>query len=1415
MWNQIGNSIIGEASNDFFGTSVDLSSDGTIVAIGASNNGGGGNNAGHVRVYQYSGGSWTQLGSDIDGEGVDDRSGTNMSLSNDGTIVAIGAQNNDAGGIDRGHVRVYQYSGGSWSQLGADIDGQVNYDRLGEAVSISGDGTRVAIGSNRHYPAGHVQIYDYNGTAWVQVGSDIDGTENNERFSTSLSISDNGKIVAVGAPRNDTNGTDAGQVRVYQETNGSWVQLGSSLNGEAAEDQFGNAVSLSNNGKILAVGSPENDGNGSGNGSARIYQFVANAWVQIGTDIDGEDYSDPTPTNFGNAIKVSGNANAVIIGGFEGLSNQYGYAGIYSLTNYTYLWDVDQPSTLADGDYTATVSATDLAGNAYSGTDSVTFTVDTTNPTVTLTDTDEDNIISLTDTITVTAAFSEEMTATPTLSISGVVTNTAMTAIAGTNSYTYFWDLSLFTISGGSYVVTVSGTDRIGNPYSGTDSITFTLDTITPTVVLTDTDDDDRVTTSQTVTFTAAFSEAMTATPTISISGVVTDALLSQISGTNTYTYLWDTSLGSIADGAYAVTVSGEDLAGNDYVVDPADIITIIVDTVSPTLILTDTDDDNIINSSSTVTITAIFNEFMASSPLISIGNGVSGATMTAVSSSAWEYFLDMSGWGGTGTTAVVTVSGQDTVGNAYGDSDSTTFIIDNIAPTAVLSHTAADEYIANSDTITLVADFSEFMTVNPSLSVSGTSISNAQMSLLIEQIGNDIEGEAAGDSSGFSVAVSDDGSRVAIGGPANNGSIGHVRVYERSGSSWTQLGVDIDGQSAGDITGVSVALSNDGNILAIGAYKNSDAAAEAGEVRVYRYNGSAWVQVGIDIQGDVSNQRFGTAVSLSSDGTYLAASGASETSQPQSTIGVTRIYKNVGGTWVQQGGDIYGENAQDNSGWSIKLAGNGKTVAIGAINNDDAGSNAGHVRVYKIGNNQWYQLGADIDGEAAGDASGTQISLSFDGKIVAIGANRNDGNGTDAGHVRVYQYGPGGWTQLGSDIDGEAAGDKSGSSVALSASGKLLAVGATDNNSKGHVRLYYFSGGSWAQIGADIDGEATGDRFGVSVALSRDESTLVVGGDRNDGSGSNAGHVRVYDLTKHQYLWDVDSPSTLADGIYTATVSGTDRAGNAYTGTDSITFTIDTTAPTVTLTDTDDDNIVNGSQTVTITAAFNETMTATPTISISGVGTAVMTPITGTNSYTYLWDTSIGSLTDGSYVATVSGSDLAGNAYAGTDSITFTLDTTTPTVTLTDTDNDNIVNGSQTVTITAAFNEAMTATPTISISGVGTAVMTPITGTNSYTYLWDTSIGSLTDGSYIATVSGSDLAGNAYAGTDSITFTLDSTAPTVVLGDTDEDNYINASDVVTLTAVFSELMTATPTISIGSIVTNAIMSQVGEVFSK
>lgn len=383
-------------------------------------------------------------------------------------------------------------------------------------------------------------------------------------------------------------------------------------------------------------------------------------------------------------------------------------------------------------------------------------------------------------------------------------------------------------------------------------------------------------------------------------------------------------------------------------------------------------------------------------------------------------------------------------------------------------------------------------------------------------QIGSDIDGEALFDRSGWSVSISSDGSIVAIGAPYNDGngeSSGHVRVYQNNSGIWTQIGADIDGEAALNNSGWSISLSSDGSVVAIGAPYNDENGEDSGHVRVYQNNSGIWTQIGDDIDGEAQADHSGFSVSLSSDGSIVAI-GANTSG---SASGQVRIYQNNSGVWTQIGTDIDGEAALDNSGWSVSLSSDGSIVAIGAPYNDENGNNSGHVRVYQNNSGVWTQIGNDIDGEADEDLSGTSVSLSSDGNVLAIGAPYNDGNGTLSGHVRVYQNLAGVWTQIGDDIDGEAALDGSGSSVSLSSDGSLVAIGAYNagtGNSRGSVRIYQNFSGVWTQIGTDIDGEAPEDESGRSVSLSSDGSVVAVGAPNNNGNGNDSGHVRVYDLS-------------------------------------------------------------------------------------------------------------------------------------------------------------------------------------------------------------------------------------------------------------------------------------------------------------
>lgn len=389
-------------------------------------------------------------------------------------------------------------------------------------------------------------------------------------------------------------------------------------------------------------------------------------------------------------------------------------------------------------------------------------------------------------------------------------------------------------------------------------------------------------------------------------------------------------------------------------------------------------------------------------------------------------------------------------------------------------------------------------------------------------QIGIDIDGETVGEESGAAISLSGDGTRLAVGAPANSetgANKGQARVYEMIGGNWTQIGTDINGASAGDRFGTKVSLSNDGSRLAVSATFNDGNGDASGSVAVYRFVGGDWVQLGTNIYGEASNDLSGWSMTLSDDGTRVAI-GAIQNGGSFYNAGHVRVYLWNGSNWVKLGPDIDGEANGDYSGESVSFSGNGNRIAIGAIHNGGNGYNSGHVRVYQKSGNNWLQMGADIEGEGSYDRSGNAVSLSEDGSRLAIGAyaNTNPNNGT-SGHVRIYEWSNGSWTQLGMDIDGSNGGGyRFGWDVSLSNDGNRVAIGAflgeSDNgDNAGNVQIHDFNNGTWTQVYNNIYGEAAEDYSGQSVSLSADGSRVAIGARNNDGNGNNAGHVRVYEL--------------------------------------------------------------------------------------------------------------------------------------------------------------------------------------------------------------------------------------------------------------------------------------------------------------
>ena len=392
-------------------------------------------------------------------------------------------------------------------------------------------------------------------------------------------------------------------------------------------------------------------------------------------------------------------------------------------------------------------------------------------------------------------------------------------------------------------------------------------------------------------------------------------------------------------------------------------------------------------------------------------------------------------------------------------------------------------------------------------------------------------------------------------GGDISINGIINISEPSETVSRFIQLGRDLDGEYAhnGAFTGWSVSLNSEGNIVAIGARRNEGDAVwpyGAGNVKIYKYIDASWIQLGEDINGNIPNQQSGFSVSLNNAGNIVAIGSPYFTAN-----GLVKLYIYNDVSWVQLGSTIVGEALYDCLGVSVVLNGIGDIVAIYAPSADGVnGANTGHTRIYKYSNNDWVQLGQDIDGTLQFEASiendsNTYISLNTLGNIVAIGNYRANQN---IGEVKVFKYSVNSWIQLGNTISGE--GDFFGYSVSLNSTGYILAASATYNSggaaASGSVRIYKYNDISWIQLGLDIDGEEEYNLSGNSVSLNDDGTIVAIGAKVNRGAASNSigsafGHVRVYkynDISWVQYGIDIDGE---AAGDYFGHSVSLNSAGN------------------------------------------------------------------------------------------------------------------------------------------------------------------------------------------------------------------------------------------------------------------------------
>lgn len=387
----------------------------------------------------------------------------------------------------------------------------------------------------------------------------------------------------------------------------------------------------------------------------------------------------------------------------------------------------------------------------------------------------------------------------------------------------------------------------------------------------------------------------------------------------------------------------------------------------------------------------------------------------------------------------------------------------------------------------------------------------------------------AIGVSLGWGVALSGDGNTALAGAPDDNGGIGAAWVFVRqNGVAWTQQGNKLVPSDTSSFTsfGQSVALSADGNTALIGGPSGMGAAWV-----FTRASDGNWTQQGSKLVGTVpanppSANSQGGSVALSADGNTALVGGASQ----NGCLGwvFTRASNE---TWMQQGSELVGSGAVTNNTIftqfsNVTLSADGNTAAVSAPLDNSVGA----VWVFTRTSGQWNQQGSKLVASGGVTSQGISVALSADGNTLL--------EGTAAGAAVVFvRDSSGNWTQQGGNLVGtDTANANLGQSVALSGDGNTALLGGPNDNG-GIGAAWVFTrdnNGNWTQAGNKLVGTGSvyaipwGVSEGVSVALSADASTALVGGpNENNLTGAVWPFIRSSDV----FSWIPGSLTQVAVG--------------------------------------------------------------------------------------------------------------------------------------------------------------------------------------------------------------------------------------------------------------------------------------------
>jgi hypothetical protein len=437
-----------------------------------------------------------------------------------------------------------------------------------------------------------------------------------------------------------------------------------------------------------------------------------------------------------------------------------------------------------------------------------------------------------------------------------------------------------------------------------------------------------------------------------------------------------------------------------------------------------------------------------------------------------------------------------------------------------------------------LVSYSSHSESSNSSSSISGIS-TYTEIGILSGTLSTEFE-----DQFGWSVATSADGKTIVVGArqdelDTSNPSSGIVYVFDRTGNSFNRVGI-LTGTltSTSDFFGSSVAISADGKTIIVGSTSDGLPGLDStGLVYVFDRVGNLFNQVGIltGFNAIDAGDNFGVCVTTSSDGkTIIVGASADEIGATGST-GVVYVFDRSVNSFNQVG-ILTGSLAVDFSdlfGFSVATSADGKTIVVGAPADDTAVADTGLAYVFERTGNSFNQVGILTGSNAiqSEDEFGFSVAISADGKTIAVGAKDDEvpGSNTATGVVYVFDRSVNSFNQVGilTGTFSTQAGDRFGNSIAISADGKKIVIGAMDDeipspSSSGAVYVFNRVGNTFNRVASfrgslAIDGQ---DFFGNSVAVSADGKSIIAGAFQDSlVLGDLNGIAYVFDEVRETYL--------------------------------------------------------------------------------------------------------------------------------------------------------------------------------------------------------------------------------------------------------------------------------------------------------